>query len=296
LTPAGEQADRTVVQLAGGIGNQLFQYAAGCVVAENTGAPLLIETSFINWEGYREYALNRLGATDEFVHFDISVREISNNLEATKAHARDKFGAKVVLEIGHEFNDQLTGAPAGSYLVGSWQSERYFAGLTDMLRERFGPDRFIDFSPHASAIADEIDAAGQSSVAVHVRRGDYVSVEWASKLLPAKDASYYYRAAELIANTVAAPHYFVFSDDPEWCKRELLLPGPSQIVSGTTSAEEDLALMGRCHHAAIGNSTFGWWGAWLGEQPDSVIVAANKWFGEPAIPEQDKLPRRWLRA
>jgi hypothetical protein len=287
---------RTTVQLSGGIGNQLFQYAAGCVVAENTGAPLLLETSFIGWEGYRHYALDRLGVTEESVDYEIPVRELSGDDAATERHARKRFGAQVVREIGHDFHDQLSDAPAGSYLVGSWQSERYFADLMDTIRARLGPDRFAEFSPHARAIADEIDAAGRSSVALHVRRGDYVSVEWASKLLPSKDAGYYYRAAEMLANAVAAPRYFVFSDDPEWCERELLLPGPSRIVSGKTSAEEDLALIGRCQHAAIGNSTFGWWGAWLGERPDSVVAAAERWFGEPAIPEQDKLPQRWLRA
>ena len=287
---------QTVVQLRGGIGNQLFQYAAGCVVADRTGTPLVLDASFIKWEGYREFALDRLGVSEEVFDYDIRVRELSDDAAATKEFARERFGAEVVQEIGHEYNDQLTDAPAGSYLVGSWQSERYFAELTDVFRERFGPDRFNELSPPARAFAEEIDAAGRSSVAVHVRRGDYVTVEWASKLLPPKGPSYYYKAAEMIADAVVSPRYFVFSDDPEWCERELVLPGPSRIVSGTLRAEEDLALIGRCRHAAIANSTFGWWGAWLGEQPDSVIVAAKRWFGEPAIPEQDKLPTRWLRA
>lgn len=289
-------SDHTVVQLRGGVGNQLFQYAAGCVVAERTGTRLVLDASFIKWEGYREYALRHFGVSDEVFDYDIRAREMSDDVEATKKFARERFGAEVVWELGHDFNDQLTTAPAGSYLVGSWQSERYFVELTEALRERLEPGRSTELSAPARGFAGEIDAAGRSSVAVHVRRGDYVSVEWASKLLPAKDADYYYRAAEMVADAVVAPRYFVFSDDPEWCERTLVLPGPSRIVSGTLSAEEDLALMARCHHAAIANSTFGWWGAWLGEQPDSIIVAADRWFGEPAIPEQDKLPRRWLRA
>ncbi|MBJ7355252.1 MAG: alpha-1,2-fucosyltransferase [Thermoleophilaceae bacterium] len=286
---------RTVVQLRGGIGNQLFQYAAGCVVARNTGAPLLLDASFIRWEGYRDYALARIGVTEEAHDYDIPVRELSEDDNATAEYARDRFNAEVVREIGHNYHDQLAAAPAGSYLVGSWQSERHFAELTDELRERFGPDRFTGLSLSARAFADEIDAAGRSSVAVHVRRGDYVAVEWAAKLLPPKDVDYYYAAAEMIANAVPRPHYFVFTDDPRWCEQELVLPGPARIVSGDSSDVEDLALIGRCHHAAISNSTFGWWGAWLGERPDSIIVAPKRWFGEPAIPEQDKLPQRWLR-
>jgi hypothetical protein len=285
----------TVVQLRGGIGNQLFQYAAGCVVARNTHTPMLLDASFIKWEGFRDFALARIGVSEQVFDYDIPAREMREDRDATAEFARDRFNAEVVWELGHDYNDQLTDAPVGSYLVGTWQSERYFVELTDQLRARFGPDKFTGFSPTARAIADEIDAAGQSSVAVHVRRGDYVTVDWASKLLPAKDASYYYAAAEMVANAVDRPRFFVFSDDPEWCERELELPGPSQVVSGAFRAEEDLALIGRCHHAAISNSTFGWWGAWLGEQPSSVIVAANRWFGEPPIPEQDKLPERWLR-
>jgi hypothetical protein len=286
----------TVVQLRGGIGNQLFQYAAGCVVARNTDTPLLLDASFIKWEGYRDFALARIGVTEKVFDYDIPARELSEDDDAVEKYARDRFDAAVVKEIGHNHQDQLTEAPAGAYLVGSWQSERYFAELTSELRARFGPEQFTDLSPSARAIAGEIDAAGRSSVAVHVRRGDYVSVDWASRLLPSKDAGYYYAAAEMVANAVVRPRFFVFSDDPEWCERELVLPGPSQVVSGASSAEEDLALIGRCHHAAISNSTFGWWGAWLGERPDSIIVAAKRWFGEPPIPEQDKLPDRWLRA
>jgi hypothetical protein len=286
----------TVVQLRGGIGNQLFQYAAGCIVARNTGTPLLLDASFIRWEGYREYALARIGVTEQMFDYDIPVREMSLDDAATAKFAREEFNAEVVREIDHNYHDQLPEIPAGSYLVGFWQSERYFAEMAGELRARFGPDQFTGFSPSGRAIAAEIDAAGRSSVAVHVRRGDYVHVDWASKLLPPKDVGYHYAAAELIANAVPRPRYFVFSDDPEWCERELVLPGPSQVVSGSSSDEEDLALIGRCHHAAISNSTFGWWGAWLGERPDSVIVAAQRWFGsESPIPEQDKLPDRWLR-
>jgi hypothetical protein len=288
-------SSRTVVQLRGGIGNQLFQYAAGRVVAENTDTQLLLDASFIKAEGHRDYALARFGITNEVVDYDFQEQVGLYDIEGTAAWGREHFGAETLRELGHDFHDQLKSAPPDSYLVGYWQSEQNLEAISDELRSELGPSQFAGFSRAGRALSEEIQAA-RESVAVHVRRGDYVSNPEMVGLFGSKSMEYFYAAAEKLAEIVAAPKFFVFSDDPEWCARELILPGPQQVLSGETTAEEDLALIGTCRHAVISNSSFSWWGAWLGEQPDSVIVAPADYFNSSRIAQSHVVPDRWLRA
>jgi hypothetical protein len=283
---------RTVVQLRGGLGNQLFQYAAGREIAERTNTPLVIDASFVKTEEHRDYALGRYGITDELVINELDAKAMLDDVEATTLYAREQFGAWTIWEQRADFHDQLSHAPAGSYIVGYWQAERYFAGVAELLRREHAA---MELRESLRPLAQEL-SADPSSVAVHVRRGDYVTNPTITELLPPKDAAYYYGAAEQLADAVVAPKFYVFSDDPEWCRDELILPGTSQIVSGDNTESEDLALIARCSHAVIANSTFGWWGAWLGESPGSVIVGPDKWFGIPRLAEVDLLPARWLRA
>jgi hypothetical protein len=280
---------RTIVQLRGGLGNQLFQYAAGLAVAERTGAPLLFDTSFIPFEDGRDYALARCGIEVETVHRQLDAKALFDDREAIAEYVRENFDAELYWEERHDFADELGAAPAGSYLVGYWQSERYFP------EDRSPLDRLLETLPMdpEDPIAAEIAAASEP-VAVHVRRTDYVTNPTIANLLGAKDTAYHYRAAEAVSDAIVEPTWFVFSDDPEWCRAELSLPGSFRLVSGARSAEQDLMLMASCRHASIGNSSFAWWGAWLGEQRGSVVSAPAVWFADRSVADADLVPDRWL--
>ena len=106
---------------------------------------------------------------------------------------------------------------------------------------------------------------------------------------------YYSNAAELIGESAGDCSYFVFSDEPDWCRENLVLPGPMEVLSGATTAAEDIHLIARCEHAIIANSSYSWWGAWLGENDSSVIVAPVKWTDELVHDSRDKVPDRWHR-
>lgn len=284
--------DRTVSVLRGGLGNQMFQYAAGRVVEERSGAPLLLDGTLISAEEFRSYALGALGVDAEVVIDEkADARAIACDEGLLDRYVRARYGAGALIETGHEFNDELGSAPAGCVLYGYWQSEQYFGGLGEQLRTELTPH---GLGSAAAGHAAAIDSA-PAPVAVHVRRGDYA--EDPRKLADhgLMGVDYYYAASEQVADRVVGPEFFVFSDDPEWCARELRLAGPTRIVSGETTEIDDLGLMARCRHFVIANSSFSWWGAWLGERPGSVIAAPLQWFDGLELDSSDLVPDRWLR-
>lgn len=284
--------DRTVVVLRGGLGNQMFQYAAGRCVEERTGAPLLLDATLISAEAIRSYALDQLGIAAEMTD-DTSVDPypIACDSDLLAQYVRSKYGVAVLAESGHEFNDELSGVRAGSVLYGYWQSERYFEEIGDAIRAELTPE---SLGPAATEALSLIEAS-PAPVAVHVRRGDYAADPQKRSDHGLMGVDYYYAASEAVANRVVNPEFFVFSDDPEWCASDLRLAGPMKIVSGDTTQIDDLGLMARCSHFVIANSSYSWWGAWLGDRPGSVIVTPAKWFDGLALDSSDMTPDRWLR-
>ena len=136
-----------------------------------------------------------------------------------------------------------------------------------------------------------------TAVAVHVRRGDYVSEPSTHAVHGTCALDYYERAAQLIAAQSEHPHFFVFTDDPAWARAHLQLPFPSTLVSETVGERdcEDLRLMSRCQHFIIANSSFSWWGAWLGSHPGKVVVAPQRWFATDVHDTRDIVPPGWTR-
>lgn len=284
--------DRTVVALRGGLGNQMFQYAAGRAVEERTGAKLLLDATLISTEEIRSYALDQLDVEAD-VKFDdeADAYAIACDEALLRDYARSRYGTEPLIEVGHEFRDELGEAPAGSVLYGYWQSERYFEEISDAIRAELTPN---SLGPAATEHAAAIEAS-PAPVAVHVRRGDYAADPQKLSDHGLMGADYYYPASEAIANRVVNPEFFVFSDDPEWCASDLRLAGPMHIVSGETNQIDDLGLMARCRHFVIANSSFSWWGAWLGERKGSVIATPAQWFSGLQLDSSDMTPERWLK-
>jgi hypothetical protein len=207
---------------------------------------------------------------------------------------------QIIREEGFSYQPALLeNAPRKCSLVGYWQCEKYFFGLRDELRERLLPREPLPVRSIATqrAILD----AGERSVFVTVRRTDYVGSPY-HVLLPME---YYREAAALMAARVPDPVFFVFSDDPEWCEANFKLPYLTTIAGNFDRTVEhhlgredaELYLMRLCAHAIMANSSYSWWGAWLG--PDTkggIVIAPKAWVG-PALNSsaRDIVPARWIR-
>ena len=109
---------------------------------------------------------------------------------------------------------------------------------------------------------------------------------------------YYRDAMNLVAERCIRPNYFVFSDDPDWARahlRDNVHPTTFVTHNDTGMAHEDLMLMRQCRHNIIANSTFSWWGAWLNDNPQKIVVSPRRWFKNSRGQENDLLPSEWIR-
>jgi hypothetical protein len=226
-----------IAYIMGGLGNQLFQYAAGLAVAKRLGESLELNTTFYDSHKGREYQL---------FHFPISSR------------VTDEF-APQINEVGFPYQE----INQSGMMVGYWQSEKYFADISDQIREEFA-----------------LPTAELGRVAVHVRRGDYLQLPQVFHTL---DVDYYEEARKHFPNA----EFLAFSEDTKWVKENLpwadLIEGNPPIV--------DMALMASCDGIIMANSSFSWWAAWLGNKK---VVAPSKWF-TCRHDTRDLIPDRWIK-
>ena len=200
----------------------------------------------------------------------------------------------LIVERAFTFDpDVLRTTRRNIYLQGYWQSEKYFRDIRPMLQR----DLTVKTEPDAANAAMAGRIRRVESVSLHVRRGDYVSNEVTTRVHGVMDPDYYRRAAEDLGARVRQPHFFVFSDEPQWAREHLELGHPTTVVdlNGPDRSCEDLRLMRLCRHHIIANSSFSWWGAWLSDGPDPVVIAPKRWFRESEHDTRDLIPDRWRR-
>lgn len=298
-----------IVRFIGGLGNQLFQYAAARQLALRHRTELKLDVSFYDYHPtdytYRPYALEHFNIQAAFA----SPAEIAR-LRGIPYTYIEKFVQRVGrrLHLGltitprpsvfaephfRSYNPAIWSTPRDVYLDGYWQSEKYFADIRDILRQEFTPKEAP--SRENQEMVDQIEK--RESVSLHIRRGDYVSEERVSRIHGVCSLDYYYRCITIISQHVAAPHFFVFSDDMRWVKENLRLDHPVTHVEHNAQVKdyEDLRLMSLCKHNILANSSFSWWGAWLNMNPGKVVVAPRKWFSDPSLDTRDLLPEDWIK-
>ena len=286
-----------VVRLSGGLGNQLFQYAAGRALSSHHAAELALDTGWFG-ERYlqttsRPYALFRYPHKARMLDpCELPTRALYTNALFKRLPLGPMRGPlRLVRESHPGFDPSFLALPDDVYLDGYWQSPRYFDAIAVALCGELTPSVATSDDDRRVLAA----TASTESVAVHVRRGDYVSVRAAANAHGALSTDYYRAATRAILERLHAPHFFVFSDDPQWTREHFRIEGPTEHVThnGAGEAFQDLRLMSSCRHQIIANSSLSWWGAWLNPNPEKIVVAPRPWFntGDPA----DLIPERWLR-
>ena len=288
--------------LVGGLGNQMFQYAAARRLAEKHSTSLRLDIT-----GFETYKLQRYGLHCFHIWEYLASQ---TEIECCLGYARCKI-AKLVRRLGaridikryansnlrreksFRFDSAILDAPDNIYLDGYWQSERYFADIREILMREFT----IKYPQDAKSreISQLIEAT--RSVSLHIRRGDYVENPITYQSHGTCSLDYYQKCVDLFSQRVKNPHFFVFSDDPQWAKENLKTSFPLTIISHNLSYRnyEDLRLMSQCKHNIIANSSFSWWGAWLNPNPDKLVCAPKKWFNDQSIDVKDLLPHEWIK-
>ena len=272
------------VHLRGGCGNQIFQYATGLSLARRLGVALHLDITW--YDTPEEHEANRLYSLGLFKGVDSPVIRC--------------LPGRIIREESHTYNPaQFEKAPRKCSLVGFWQCERYFFDLRDELRERLLPREPL--SQQSLATQREILHAGRRAVFITVRRTDYVGNPF-HLVLP---MDYYREAAAFIAARVSDPVFFVFTDEPEWCEANFVLPYRTMIAGNFDRTldnhlgreDAELYLMRLCGNAIVANSSYSWWGAWLGaDRNGGIVIAPKSWVGPASkCDTRDIVPSRWIR-
>jgi hypothetical protein len=199
----------------------------------------------------------------------------------------------MVIEGHHRYTEEQLASPGTVIAQGYWQNERYFADMADSVRQWFTFDCHIVDRNSTDVRAVQHD----NSVAVHVRRGDYMLEPWRSAHGVLGDG-YYRKAASYILERCPSARFYVFSDDSNLNPREVGLTRNVEVVSTKDNKEDvdDLYMMSQCKHFIVANSTFSWWGAWLGSYDHKMVVAPDQWYLAGPEAYSSIVPQSWMRA
>jgi hypothetical protein len=289
------QNNMIIVNLKGGLGNQMFQYACGRSLALRNGdRDFLMSTKSLadaseNGDAVRAFAL---------AHFNIKAR-IAGPQQAEKlqyplgvlSKLAHSFSTKILRRFHVGFEPKILTLRGNIFLDGYFQSEKYFVDVAKVIREDFllkTPLSPIAGDWHAAIDKDE------SAVSVHIRRSDYLQHPEFGGICT---SGYYTLASQAIKSKVPNPHYYIFSDDIEWVKANITLDGEVHFVSSPQMKDyEELTLMSSCKHHIIANSSFSWWGAWLNSDSEKIVIAPKQWANKHEKSwYKDIIPSGWQR-
>jgi hypothetical protein len=278
-----------ITKLDGGLGNQMFQYACGLAAALRAGQELFMDLSAYAKSDFRSYELDVFGILPKpypgylkpFIQS--SKNSLLDPLKPIKRFKEKRY---------YSYYEDIKRLKGASYIDGYWQSEKYFVDFEVQIRETFEFKKAPD--GQNTKVASQIKSA--DSISLHVRRTDYISNTKANSFHGVCQIEYYKKAIELICQKISDPHFFIFSDDSEWCAQNFDFLVNKTIVSHNTGAAsfEDMRLMSLCDHNIIANSSFSWWGAWLNANPDKIVVAPSEWLGDKSYDTSDVYARGWV--
>jgi hypothetical protein len=288
----------------GGLGNQLFQYAAGVFYAKKYGATLEILRKHDKYDTFfghpRPFLLSNfcISATyRNFTSLDRLICSVSRKKKPLVLLTRFATRSQVLQEPFAQHWTFLPTLPVQPftrvvYLSGYFQAYQYARDVEDYIRTEFCIRR-----PPSGRNLETLERirAAENPVSLHVRGGDYAFWCGGARLLP---PSYYARAMQAMQERISNPTFFVFSDDIAFARESLPKGERMEFVDHNDESHpyEDLRLMSACRHHIIANSTFSWWGAWLNPSSTKVVCAPMIWQDDdPTTPYPDLLPPAWLR-
>ncbi len=287
-----------VVNILGGLGNQMFQYAFAYAILQKKESAVKLDIGSFETYDLREYELNLFN-----VSLEISSEEEVYRLKHKQENLFQKIIRKVnrkslsfsdayYKEVHFNFDEKAYGTKDNIYYEGYWQSEKYFKTYREQLLKEFTLKE--DIHKQSQIYQQEINRI--ESVSLHIRRGDYVTNSHTNSVHGTCSLDYYKSAVKEIENKVSNPHFFIFSDDLNWAKENLGFIENVIFVELDENIpdHEEMLLMSLCKHNIIANSSFSWWGAWLNQNASKIVIAPKKWFNDTSRDTSDLIPKSWV--
>ena len=254
-----------ISRIIGGLGNQMFQYAICRHLSIINNDEL-----YIDIRGFQRYKLHNYCLSN----FNIK-EKLYDTIQQCKYIVEKSINC-------YTYDDTILKNKGNIYLKGYWQSEKYFKDIENIIREEFQPKK-----PLNNDLLKKIQ--NTNSVFLHVRRGDFYTINEKAHGLNLGD--YYINAIKHMLQNIENPVFYIFSDDILWCKQNIKTQN-SIFIEGNTNYH-DLQLMYSCKHGITANSTFSWWGAWLNQNDNKIIICPKKWTN--VYNDVDLIPESWIR-
>jgi hypothetical protein len=290
-----------IVKLQGGMGNQMFQYATAKALARHLATDFKMDLEFLLDRSprenfvYRDYDLDifSLEAPVASKSETLKFKKLPENKLQTALYLLQNIVRpwKYYYEPHFHFAPQVFELPRHCYLDGYWQTPKYFQSIEQEIRNDFR------FREPVIAASQELHKMikEKNSVCINVRRADFLNNNFHGVC----DMKYFNPGIDIVASKVADPHFFIFSDDPQWCLENFKLDYPVTFVGHEHKGNKFsnyLQLMSQCKHYIIPNSSFAWWAVWLnGDRSDKIVVAPTTWFTDGDWDPKDLIPDTWIR-
>lgn len=271
-----------VVGLSGGLGNQMFQYAAGLALSLRLRASMQLETS---WYTHDFSSTDSTPRVIELDQLRTEVRDFTFSPPPTGRVATGRellAGRRMVTEANHPPERFARIRPTSwgrrtLHLLGYWQDDRYFSSAEPSVRTQFHLSS--ELTPAERSVSDLIRA--HPCIGVHVRRGDYVHHARTSAYHGVPSTEYYEHSVRTLATERDVSRVFVFSDDPGWCKSSLDFGDLDvRVIDQGFPGAVEMRLLSECTHHVLSNSSFSFWGAWLAARAGQRVIAPRSWFAD----------------
>lgn len=286
------------MRYAGGLGNQMFQYALRC-----------------NYEKKRKLVKDDIGHYKRYPNaMPFCLTDVFPNVVLNEAEKFEidlfyegKKSRNLFIKILNKFfpstrllqneNQELIYdsrilKARSAYVIGYWQSYRYVQSVQEIIADRFKFAKVED--EKIVRLVNKMKT--ENSVSVHIRAGDYLLPENAELFGGICTMNYYCTSIDKMRKKVNQPLFFVFSNDIQWCKENFILENVIWMDDKTLPQHEDwveMYLMSCCKHNIIANSSFSWWAAWLNQNQDKIVIAPKKWL--QTVENDEVCPKEWIR-
>ncbi|OGG16302.1 hypothetical protein A3D77_02485 [Candidatus Gottesmanbacteria bacterium RIFCSPHIGHO2_02_FULL_39_11] len=288
-----------IIRITGGLGNQLFQYAAGRMLSIKFGTSLKLDITELQRKTYRIFLLDKFNIQAEiskgsdlkkYLKFS---RFFPQDYHPYIHHILFPLFSNIYYEKSFHYDRSFERIRDNSYLIGYFQSEKYFLSIANILRRELRLNEKL--SSESKELREYISDV--NSISINIRRGDYVTNHIISRRHGFIGADYIHQAVSVIRKRVKNPHFFLFSDDIEWVKNNIILSYPATYVdiNYPDRVEEDLILGSLCKHHILTNSTFSWWVGWLNPNASSIVIAPRNWFYKLKVSTKDLFPSSWIQ-
>ena len=291
-----------IVQISGGLGNQLFQYAFGRALSLKYNKSLAFNIDSFKWDKLRKFELDSFLLNLKIVDCNIIDKTVKRKIlisDKIMYFFLNKkipyYKSSIIKEQSFLFDkNHIKFRTENVYYKGYWQSENYFIEFKDIIISELR--NFNLLNQKSQTVLNKLKLI-KNTVSIHFRRGDYISNNETNAYHGTCSLDYYFEAIKRIQNQIENPYFFIFSDDKMYIKEIFKNHTNYSIIENIPTDYEELVIMSACDHHIIANSSFSWWGAWLNPSKNKIVIAPKKWFSNETMQLQTEnlIPKSWIK-